>query len=273
MPAWPKATQMNKTKNHRRKHAPGSSRAPNRNASRHQQLWLWGTHSVKSAVDNPARQFTDLYATSNAAHHVKDAAAGRGLHLEIVPVETIDRLLPQGAVHQGIAALADPLPEPGLEDIKPGGDVVILDQVTDPHNVGAILRTACAFGVAALVVTNRNAPYPTGVLAKAASGAVEHLPILRVTNLSRAIDALNDSGYQTIGLADSAQNTLQQVRDRGPSPRPLALVLGAEGKGIRDLTAKTCTDLARLDLRGPIKALNVSNAAAVALSITARAKE
>jgi 23S rRNA (guanosine2251-2'-O)-methyltransferase len=261
---------MSKTRHSRRKRKPGSSPETGRNAARQQQSWLWGTHSVGAAIGNPARQFKQLYATSNAAHHIKDAAAGRQLQLEILPVEKLDRLLPPGAVHQGIAALVDPLPDLNLEDIEPGRDFVILDQVTDPHNVGAVLRTACAFGVAAMIVTNRNAPYPTGVLAKAASGAVEHVPILRVTNLSRTIDTLNDTGYQTIGLADGAKFTLQQVRDQSPSPRPLALVLGAEGKGIRDLTAKTCTDLARLDLPGPIKALNVSNAAAVAFSIVAR---
>lgn len=261
---------MNKTKHNRRKRNPGSSPETGRNAARHQQSWLWGAHSVKAAINNPARQFKHLYATSNAAHHVKEAAAGRGIPLEILPVEKLDRLLSPGAVHQGIAALADPLRDMDLEDIKSGRDLVILDQVTDPHNVGAILRTACAFGIAAMIVTNRNAPYPTGVLAKAASGAVEHIPILRVANLSRTINKLNDIGYQTIGLADGAEFTLQQVRDQNQSPRPLALVLGAEGKGIRDLTAKTCTDLAHLDLPGPIKALNVSNAAAVAFSIVAR---
>ncbi len=264
---------MSKTRRNRGNRSPGSSRETGRNAARQQQSWLWGAHSVSAAINNPARRFKHLYATSNAAHHIKDAAASRQLQLEILPVEKLDRLLPQGAVHQGIAALADPLPDLDLADIEPGCGLIILDQVTDPHNVGAILRSACAFGIAALIVTNRNAPYPTGVLAKAASGAIEHVPILRVTNLSRTIDKLNDAGYQTIGLAESAENTLQQVRDQPPSPRPLALVLGAEGKGLRDLTAKTCTDLARLDLRGPITALNVSNAAAVALAIVARASK
>ena len=246
-----------------------SSRTSNRDSSRQQQLWLWGAHSVRAAINNPVRQFKHLYATSNAAHHIKDAAAERSLQVESLSVDKLDRLLPPGAVHQGIAALADPLPEMDIGDIKPGCDIVILDQVTDPHNVGAIMRTACAFGVGALIVTNRNAPYPTGVLAKAASGAIEHLPIVRVANLARAINTLNDTGYQTIGLADSSEKTLQEARDQNASPRPLALVLGAEGKGIRELTAKTCTDLARLELRGPIKALNVSNATAVALSIAA----
>lgn len=263
---------MTKTQHHRKKHQSTHSRGPNRNASRQQQLWLWGAHSVISAINNPARHFKHLYATSNAVHHIKDAAASRQVQVEILPVEKLDRLLPQGSAHQGIAALADPLPELGLDDLEPGCNLVILDQVTDPHNVGAIMRTACAFGIGGLIVTNRNAPYPTGVLAKAASGAVEHLPMIRVANLARTIDILNDSGYQTIGLADSASSTLQEVRDRDASPRALALVLGAEGKGLRELTAKTCTNLARLDLPGPIKALNVSNAAAVALSLVANAK-
>ncbi len=262
---------MTRSKYLRGKRQSEQARGSNRSPARQQQLWLWGAHTVTAAISNPGRQFKHLYATSNAAHHIRQAAAEHGRQIEILPVEKLGRLLPQGAVHQGIAALADPLPEPGLEDIKPGRDIVILDQVTDPHNVGAIMRTACAFGVSALIVTNRNAPAPTGVLAKAASGAVEHLPFVRVINLSREIAKLNDAGYQTIGLSETAEGILQDVRDQGASPRPLALVLGAEGKGLRELTAKTCSDLARLDLCGPIKALNVSNAAAVALSIIARA--
>jgi len=262
---------MTRSRNPRKNRQSNSARNSSRNQRQHQQLWLWGAHTVAAAINNPARRFKHLYATSNAVHHIKEAAAECRRQIEILSVEKLDRLLPQGAVHQGIAALADPLPEPDLDEIETGRDIVVLDQVTDPHNVGAIMRTACAFGISALIVTNRTAPTPTGVLAKAASGAIEHLPMVRVTNLSREIAKLNDTGYQTIGLSESAEGVLQDVRDQGASPRPVALVLGAEGKGLRELTAKTCSDLARLDLPGPIKALNVSNAAAIALGIVTRA--
>ena len=176
------------------------------------------------------------------------------------------RLTPD-AVHQGLLAEADPLPSPDIEDLPATGIVLVLDQITDPHNVGAILRTAAAFAVAAVVTTARHSPEATGVLAKSASGALELVPIVIVQNLSRALAALKERDFLVVGLDGSAPDDLAAIELRAP----LALVLGAEGKGMRQLTGATCDRLARLDLPGAIKSLNVSNAAALALYIAARA--
>jgi 23S rRNA (guanosine2251-2'-O)-methyltransferase len=170
-------------------------------------------------------------------------------------------------VHQGLIAEADPLPSPAVEDLPADGLVLVLDQITDPHNVGAILRTAAAFGVAAVVTTARHSPEATGVLAKSASGALELVPIVIVQNLARALAAFKERGFLTVGLDSEAQDDLAALA----LARPLALVLGAEGRGLRQLTGATCDRLARLDLPGAIKSLNVSNAAALALYIAAGA--
>jgi 23S rRNA (guanosine2251-2'-O)-methyltransferase len=170
-------------------------------------------------------------------------------------------------VHQGLIAEADPLPSPAIEELPDSGIVLVLDQITDPHNVGAILRTAAAFGVAAVITTARHSPEATGVLAKSASGALELVPIVIVQNLARALAALKDRGFLTVGLDSEAPDDLAATTLR----RPLALVLGAEGRGLRQLTGATCDRLARLDLPGAIKSLNVSNATALALYIAARA--
>jgi 23S rRNA (guanosine2251-2'-O)-methyltransferase len=163
-------------------------------------------------------------------------------------------------------AEADPLPPPDLDGIAPAGLVLVLDQITDPHNVGAILRTAAAFGAAAVIVTVRHSPQASGVLAKSASGAVELVPLIAVHNLARALAELGERGYQRLGLDSTAERELGDFALRVP----LALVLGAEGKGLRQLTRATCDQLARLDLPGRIKSLNVSNAATLALYIATR---
>lgn len=185
--------------------------------------------------------------------------------VEAAPPE-LDRLVGRDAVHQGVVAQVEPLPERDLGDLPAGDLVLVLDQVTDPHNVGAILRSAAALDVAALVVTRRHAPRETGTLAKAASGALEHVPLLRVPNLARAIETLSDQGFRTIGLDSEGDDDLPDVLADGPT----ALVLGAEGAGLRDLTRKRVDALARLDMPGPIRSLNVSNAAAIALYVTRR---
>ena len=175
-----------------------------------------------------------------------------------------DRLEPD-AVHQGLYIEADPLPSPPVEELPAKGVVLVLDQITDPHNVGAILRSAAAFAVKAIVTTARHSPEATGVLAKAASGALELVPIVTVQNLARALTALNERGFQTVGLDSQGSEDLSEVALR----EPLALVLGAEGKGLRQLTRETCSVVARLDMPGEIKSLNVSNAAVLALYIGA----
>ena len=169
-------------------------------------------------------------------------------------------------MHQGVLLEARPLVPIDLSELPPDGLVVVLDQVTDPHNVGAILRTAAAFAVDALVTTERHSPEFSGALAKSASGGLEHVPICVVTNLARALAEMGDMGYLRIGLDSEAPDQLDQI----PLSRPLALVLGAEGKGLRRLSRERCDGLASLDLPGAIKSLNISNACAVALALACR---
>jgi 23S rRNA (guanosine2251-2'-O)-methyltransferase len=177
----------------------------------------------------------------------------------------LDRRLTPDAVHQGLLAEADPLPSPDIDTLAMEGIVLVLDQITDPHNVGAILRSAAAFAAKAIVTTARHSPEATGVLAKAASGALELVPMVIVQNLARALNELNDRGFHTVGLDSEGTEDLGKVALQPP----LALVLGAEGKGLRQLTRETCRTVARLDMPGEIKSLNVSNAAVLALYIGA----
>jgi 23S rRNA (guanosine2251-2'-O)-methyltransferase len=181
--------------------------------------------------------------------------------------EEIDRKLSADAVHQGILLEADPLPDLNLEDIAPDGLVLVLDQITDPHNFGAIMRSAAAFNASAIVTTARHSPEATGVLAKSASGGLEHVPLVLVQNLSRALHELKSRGFLLVGLDEDGKTDLAAA----PLQAPLALVMGAEGKGMRHLTRENCDLLTRLDMPGAIKSLNVSNAAALALYIARRA--
>jgi 23S rRNA (guanosine2251-2'-O)-methyltransferase len=217
------------------------------------------------ALANPQRQIRKLTLTENAARRLADENIETRIAPEIVRPQEIDRLLSPDAVHQGLLAEADPLPSPDIEDLALEGMVLVLDQITDPHNVGAILRSAAAFAVKAIVTTARHSPEATGVLAKAASGALELVPMISVQNLARALNELNDSGFQTVGLDSEGSEDLSDVALR----EPLALVLGAEGKGLRQLTRETCSVVARLDMPGEIKSLNVSNAAALSLYVGA----
>jgi 23S rRNA (guanosine2251-2'-O)-methyltransferase len=226
---------------------------------------LYGWHTVVMALQNPQRRFRKLVLTENAARRLADENIAIPLTPELVRPQEIDRLLAPDAVHQGLLAEADPLPSPGIETLEPEGMVLVLDQITDPHNVGAILRSAAAFAVKAIVTTARHSPEATGVLAKAASGALELVPLVTVQNLARALTALNDGGFQSVGLDSQGSADLSEITLR----EPLALVLGAEGKGLRQLTRETCSVVARLDLPGEIKSLNVSNAAALSLYIGA----
>jgi 23S rRNA (guanosine2251-2'-O)-methyltransferase len=228
---------------------------------------LYGWHTVSAALANPARRIRTLTVTENALRRLQDEAITLPVAPEVVRPDAIAARLTPDAVHQGLLATADPLPSPGIEELPDTGLVLVLDQVTDPHNVGAIMRTAAAFAVDAIVTTARHSPEATGVLAKSASGALELVPLALVQNLARALTALKDRGYLVVGLEGAAGDNLSSL----PLRRPLALVLGAEGKGLRQLTGETCDRLARLDLPGAIKSLNVSNAAALALYIATRA--
>jgi 23S rRNA (guanosine2251-2'-O)-methyltransferase len=222
---------------------------------------IHGAHSVTEALKNPKRKIIALKVTTNAAERLHEAAAARGITPEIVHPRILDHLAGPDSVHQGMVLEAKPLRAPRLDQIEKSGIVVILDQVTDPHNVGAILRSCAAFGVKALVTTARHSPEASGVLFKSASGAYEHVPMVKVTNLARALEELRSYGFRLIGLDSEAETAIGAV-DRAP---PVALVLGAEGKGLRQLTRQTCDVVARLDMPGAIKSLNVSNAAAICL--------
>jgi 23S rRNA (guanosine2251-2'-O)-methyltransferase len=226
---------------------------------------LYGWHTVAAALANPERQIRKLWLSENAARRLADDHIDTRVTPEIVRPSLIDQRLGPDAVHQGLLAEADPLPSPDIDTLPPEGIVLVLDQITDPHNVGAILRSAAAFAVKAIVTTARHSPEATGVLAKSASGALELVPIVTVQNLARALTELNDQGFMTVGLDSQGAEDLGAVKLR----QPLALVLGAEGKGLRQLTRETCSVVARLDMPGDIKSLNVSNAAVLALYIGA----
>ena len=224
---------------------------------------IYGFHAVGEALRAGRRKCLRLHATSAAAEKLAAEIHASQIPLAIVTGDEITATLPPDAVHQGVLLEARPVPMVDLSEItSKSGVVLVLDQVTDPHNVGAILRTAAAFGVDALVTTERHSPEFSGILAKAASGGLEHVDIVSVVNLSRALTELGEAGYQCIGLDTDAAEALQSV----PLLRPVALVLGAEGKGLRRLTRERCDVLARLDMPGRIKSLNVSNACAVALN-------
>ena len=236
-----------------------------RNSDTDGPVILYGWHTVTMALANPQRQIRKLTLTENAARRLADENIAMPVTPEIVRPQEIDRLLSPDAVHQGLLAEADPLPSPDIEDLEQDGMVLVLDQITDPHNVGAILRSAAAFAVKAIVTTARHSPEATGVLAKAASGALELVPMVTVQNLARALTTLNELGFQTVGLDSEGSADLSEVTLR----EPLALVLGAEGKGLRQLTRETCSVVARLDMPGEIKSLNVSNAAVLSLYVGA----
>jgi 23S rRNA (guanosine2251-2'-O)-methyltransferase len=226
---------------------------------------VYGFHAVRAALAAGRRRLHALFATEAAAAKLAPEIAAAGLAPRITSAEELTRRLGANAVHQGVMLEAGPIEPIDLSEIVDrSGIVLVLDQITDPHNVGAILRTAAAFGVDALVTTTRHAPEFSGVVAKAASGGLDHVPIAEVTNLARALEALGDMGYLRVGLDSEGAETLE----RAPLARPVALVLGAEDKGLRRLTRERCDVIARLDMSGPIKSLNVSNACAVALALT-----
>jgi 23S rRNA (guanosine2251-2'-O)-methyltransferase len=226
---------------------------------------LYGWHTVAAALANPQRQIRKLLLTENAARRLADEHIDTKVTPEIVRPSLIDARLGPDAVHQGLLAEAEPLPSPDIDTLPQQGIVLVLDQITDPHNVGAILRSAAAFAVKAIVTTARHSPEATGVLAKSASGALELVPLVTVQNLARALTEMNDQGFLTVGLDSQGSENLGSVALQ----QPLALVLGAEGKGLRQLTRETCSVVARLDMPGEIKSLNVSNAAVLALYIGA----
>jgi 23S rRNA (guanosine2251-2'-O)-methyltransferase len=223
---------------------------------------LWGRHAVAAALDNPERKVVRAWATRETAAFMqfpKDVA------VTLAEASDLGRLVPHDAPHQGVVIEVEPLEDAWLDGILGGADeravLLVLDQVTDPHNVGAILRSAAAFGAIGIVTQDRHAPPESGVVAKAASGALERVPWVRVVNLARALEEIAEAGFWRIGLAGDAEVELREAL----GPARIALVLGAEGAGLRPNTREHCDALARLPITDAVESLNVSNAAAVAL--------
>lgn len=245
-----------------------STISPSHSAGR---IWLYGKHAVIAALQNPARKHHQLLVTRNAGQELEEeeriAGYNRKTKFFVTDSKFIDNTLPPGAVHQGIALETSPLPDTGLEDFiakqqgKARSCLVVLDQVTDPHNVGAILRSATAFGADAVITPRNNAAQENGTLAKAACGGLEYTPLIKVTNLVAALSSLKEAGYWCIGM-DSDTDLL--LDDHCHFPKTV-LVLGAEGKGLRRLTREHCDLMVKLPTTGKIRSLNVSNAAAIAL--------
>lgn len=250
-------------------HNPGSK--PDKNTNKNTDLWLFGKHPVLAALNNQKRTLKRLLVTKRGADQYLAEFSEinqtlRPLNPEIVTPDVLENILPADCVHQGIALQTYALPDVAIMDcctIEGDGShlLLILDQLTDPHNVGAIMRSAAAFGARAIISTDRHAPPESGTLAKSASGALEVLPWIRVTNLSRALDTLAEMGYWRLGLDGSADLSIKQA-DFGKN---IALVMGAEGKGLRKGTQTHCDALIKLPISRTVESLNVSNAAAIAL--------
>jgi 23S rRNA (guanosine2251-2'-O)-methyltransferase len=227
---------------------------------------LWGVHSVEAALTNPRRKSRRLFATEAGFARVAAAASQHGVRVERVSDDELNKRLPKDAVHQGLLLEAEPLPRLGLEDAVldlPAGRrlVVVLDQITDPHNLGAILRSSAGFGALAVVVQERHSPPLTGIVAKTASGALDRVPVVEVVNIARTLEELKDSGFQVFGFDSEAAYDIAQCDLTGD----IALVMGAEGDGLRRLVRENCDRLVRLPTAPRLPSLNVSNAAAVAL--------
>jgi 23S rRNA (guanosine2251-2'-O)-methyltransferase len=250
--------------------SPGAQSASAPSGGKRKGLWLYGRHAVAAALANPSRSCHRLLATAEGLAALGAAARRPGLEVAIVDREEIERRLGAGAVHQGVALSAAPLPRLELRRAcapEPGRNLVLLlDQVTDPHNVGAILRSAAAFEVRAVVLPARGSAELGGALAKAASGALDVVPLVEVVNLARALDELAGLGYWRIALDGHAAATLDEV----PDDRNLVLALGAEGTGLRRLVADTCDFAARLPIAPAVESLNVSVACGIALYALAR---
>lgn len=225
------------------------------------QLYIYGLHPVMAALANAHRVKHTLFATPNAIAKLEEAGAQINVKVKEVTPKKLDEMLGSDAVHQGMALHVKPVERGALNELGEMSLVVVLDQITDPHNVGAILRTACAFGADAVITTMRFAPQETGVLAKSASGALDYSSLIEVKNLGNAIEELKNHGFTCLGFDSAAETALTP----NMKSAKLAIVLGAEHKGLRQRTRDLCTQMVKLDMPGPIKSLNVSNAAAIAL--------
>lgn len=226
-------------------------------------LYLFGNHAALAALDNKMRKVKRVIITKNTQGELSGKLSGFK-NISVVDHQKLEHMLPQGAVHQGIAVECEPLQQPSLQEWLAEGiekPILLLDQVTDPHNVGAILRSAAAFDIGCVIATDRNAPAESGVMAKAASGALEMVPLITVTNLVQAIELIKKAGYWIAGLDGHAKETLAQAK----LDHKTALVMGAEGAGLRRLTSEHCDFLVKLPMSAQMESLNVSNAAAIAM--------
>ena len=236
---------------------------------------LFGLHAVEAALSNPKRIILHAYLTDNAAAKLAPLIAARRVPVTALLPPDLDGLVGGGAVHQGAVLHVEPLEQPSLEEFLDGlpeegpAAIAMLDQVTDPHNVGAVLRSAAAFGVAALIVQDRHSPPLSGTLAKAASGALDHVPIVSAVNLSRALERLKDQGFQCFGFDSEGADRFE--RSAAAAPRAV-FVFGAEDKGLRRLVREGCDAVFALSAPGPIKSLNISNAAAIVFYEAAKAR-
>jgi len=224
---------------------------------------LWGRHAVEAALKNPERNHRKLWATREGIASL-DGELPADFPVEYAQAADLARLVARDAPHQGLVLDCDALEDRFLDEVMdadPARPLVVLDQVTDPHNVGAIMRSAAAFNAAAIVTQDRHAPPESGTLAKSASGALEVVPWIRVVNLARALEEMAEAGYWRIGLDGEGKSTLGEAMPTGP----IALVLGAEGEGMRHNIMQHCDAIARLPMSGAVESLNVSNAAAIAL--------
>jgi 23S rRNA (guanosine2251-2'-O)-methyltransferase len=237
---------------------------PKRDKAANEGLWLYGIHAVRAALSNPMRRVKRLLITTRAAEEIGEKLLGRVRH-EMTDGDSVARMLPAGAVHQGVALQCDPLHGHTLEEVLEPSErrriVLVLDQISDPHNAGAILRTAAAFGVSVVIVQDRNSPPETGALAKSASGALDIIPVVSVVNISRTLDDLAKRGFWRVALAGDGEAPLKEVAHDGD----IALVLGSEGSGIRRLVREHCDAAAYVPMDSAMESLNVSNAAAIAL--------
>jgi 23S rRNA (guanosine2251-2'-O)-methyltransferase len=232
-----------------------------RRGAESEHLLLYGVHAVEAALANPARPIGRVLATENATRRLDEPLRARGARAELVLPRQLDRLVGSDAVHQGVVLETAPLPPIAIDEVEAEGILLVLDQVTDPQNVGAVLRSAAVFGAAGLVMPARHSPPLAGALAKAASGALDVVPVILVGNLAQALGELGKRGFWRVGLAEEGSEALETTA----LTLPLALVLGAEGKGLRQLTREMCDRLCRISTKGPLASLNVSNAAAIAL--------
>lgn len=240
--------------------------------------WVWGLHAVEAGLKNMSRKGPiRLFLTEERQKSLPQSLLKRSdLHMRVTPMAELNAFLPQGAVHQGIAFNAPPLEGTDIDSLMEAAlsheapVLVMLDQVTDPQNVGAIFRTCAAFGASGLIMQDRHSPVMQGVLAKTAAGAVDIVPFARVTNLSRALERLSEGGFVSLGMAGEAEDTLQTVLEtqgwrKGPVPRALVIVMGSEGEGLRRLVAEHCAHLVKIPMPGGFESLNVSHATSIAL--------